>query len=168
LAAAVLVVIALVGVLLIAGGRNSDDADTAATSGGATTTGAAAPSTESDGLQEAAEGGAKEEVEDLGSFATQADLTRALDTVDVTTLSRREASAATESEALSKAEVARCDQTVGAQGDLDARLAVATARLAGAPVLVFSHPVTSDEGEPVTQLSVVDVDDCRVLFAIQR
>ena len=28
--------------------------------------------------------------------------------------------------------------------------------------------VTSDEGEPVTQLSVVDADDCRVLFAIQR
>ena len=41
-------------------------------------------------------------------------------------------------------------------------------RLAGAPVLVFSHPVTGDEGEPVTQLSVVDADDCRVLFAIQR
>ena len=174
-AAAIIVVIALVGVLLIAGGRSSDDADTAAAAGGSSTTGAAADPEETDRLQpQAAEGGASADLTDLGSFATRADLTRALDAVDVTTLARAQTSTApsTTTQATTadraSAEVARCEQTVQAQGDLDARLAVATARLAGAPVLVFSHPVTGDEGEPVTQLSVVDADDCRVLFAIQR
>ena len=75
-----------------------------------------------------------------------------------------ETTAPSTSGSMTAAEVDRCDQTVEAQGDLDARLAVATARLAGERVLVFSHPVAGDGGEPVTQLSVVDAGDCRALF----
>jgi putative zinc finger protein len=171
-AAAVIIVIALVGVFLMIGPGGDGDNENAATSGGATIAGGAPQSTDASNEERPAasdRGESLVDLQDLGSFATRAELTRALDAVDVTTLSGGgEATAPSTSAPTGADEVDRCDQTVEAQGDLDARLAVATARLAGERVLVFSHPVAGAGGKPVTQLSVVDVDDCRVLFAVQR
>ena len=146
---------------MIGPGGGSDSEDTA-TSGGATIAGGAPTRGEQRGACPAADsGGSLEDLEDLGlRDAGGAD--RALGG------RRHPLSGAGETTAVDQ----RVDDR-GRGGPLRpdgrgpgrwTRLAVATARLAGERVLVFSHPVAGDGGEPVTQLSVVDAGDCRVLF----
>ncbi len=196
LAAAVLVVLALVGAGLIISGRSSSNQDTAAKAGmdptdasretdgedaHSGTGGGSDPGSSNEGLPGAApttttngDVSASPPLPELGSFATQAALTRVLATVDLTTLlppdgtgdppSEREARTAA-------ATVDRCDQAIRAVPgqSLGSRLAVAAATLAGRRVLVFSHPDRdAPASAPITYLTVADVETCQIRFAVQR
>ncbi|MBV9953592.1 MAG: zf-HC2 domain-containing protein [Acidimicrobiia bacterium] len=161
IAAAVVVVIALAGIWLViaAGNGSSSDKDSSGASTGATTT------------QRSGGGATSEatttEVPDLGSFPTRNALTAALQRSDVTTLAATPGTANATAKA-ARLSIDRCEATIEAgQPELGERLAVATARLDGSAVYVFSHPVR-DKQPPVTQLTVADQQTCRVLFAIQR
>jgi anti-sigma factor RsiW len=166
-AAAVIIVIALAGIWLVASaGRGSNDqADTTAASSGrpeattttaSTSTGAGA-GTESNTVT----------LPDLGTFATRAALTAALERADVTTLSAEPATSGA-TQRRDAVSIDRCQTTIEAgQAELGDRLAVATAQLDGRPLYVISQPVR-DKNPPVTQLTVVDQQTCGVLFAIQR
>jgi len=159
-------VIALVGVwLVISAGNGSNDDKAADTASSATR---AEPSTTTKSAREGATAQASTTAaSDLGSFPSRAALTAALQAADVTTLGAGTGSTNDSAQAPALP-IDRCEATVDAgQPELGDRLAVATARLDGRPIYVFSHPVRG-KNPPVTQLTVVDQQTCNVLFAIQR
>ncbi len=179
-----LLVLALVGAGLILTDRSSSDQDTAAKAGidtaedpreeagdasegtGGPSQGAAQTTTSTSAPPTASP------LPELGSFADQAQLTRVLATVDLTTLERPDApTQPTPGPMPSALATDRCDRAIRAVPGLDLgdRLAVAAATLAGRRVLVFSHP---DRGAPasapVTYLTVADVETCQIRFAVRR
>jgi hypothetical protein len=169
-AAAVIIVIALLGAwLLVSGGNGSSDKADSASSGAPTATTEPTASDTAGEEKSAAEDARTIGLPSLGSFATRQALTAVLERTDVTTLQERAGAAPSDDRFdAPAASIERCEAPLQAgQPELGDRLSIATARLDGRLVYVFSHPVRGKDAA-VTQLSVIDAQTCAVLFAIQR